>query len=167
MVGWIDKKQMNGWKNENNKWMGGRKDTRIDKKILMVGGWWLVDRKKGWLGGQKRQMDGWMYCKKQMDGWKEGYKINGWLDGYKLIYEILYEWLDGYKNQINGRIERKKYLWLVVGGQKKGMAGWIKKIDGWQNGQKKCLKNIYGWLDGQDKNRRMVGWIEKWMVEWI
>ena len=40
-------------------------------------------------------------------------KKNEWLDGYTLIYEIIYGWLDGYKNQINGRIERKK---LMVGG---------------------------------------------------
>ena len=43
------------------KWMGGRKDTRIDKKILMVGGWWMV-------GGQKKRMVGWIV------------KIDGWLD---------------------------------------------------------------------------------------
>ena len=29
MVGWIEeKKQMNGWKDEHNIWMGGRKDKK-------------------------------------------------------------------------------------------------------------------------------------------
>ena len=89
-----------------------------------------------------------------MDGWKKGYKINGWLDGYTLIYEIIYGWLDGYKNQINGRIQRKKLMvggWWIekkgwLGGQKRQMDGWMyckKQMDGWKEGYK-----INGWLDG-------------------
>ena len=102
-------------------------------------------------------MVGCMVRNRWMGGRKDK-NINVWLDGYKLIYEIIYEWLDGYKNQINGRIEKKK---LMVGGwwiEKRD--GWVdKKIDGWLNGYKKCLKKIDGWLDGQDKNRRMAEWI--------
>ena len=29
------------------------------------------------------------------------------------------------------------------------------------------FEKIDGWLDGQAKNRRMVGWIEKYMAGWI
>ena len=29
-----------------------------------------------------------------------------------------------------------------------------------------CLKKTDGCLHGQDNNRRMVGWIDKWMTGW-
>ena len=52
---------------------------------------------------------------KKIDGWVEGRIPNRWMDGrlYKLIYEIIYWWLDEYKNnknQMNGWIgKQKKY----------------------------------------------------------
>ena len=61
--GWMDKKQMDGWKKNM-------------KKIWMVG--WIK---------KKKQMDGWMDKKiyeKNMDGWmdKKNEKKDGWLDGW-------------------------------------------------------------------------------------
>ena len=51
---------MVGWTGKIEGWLDRYKNVWIDRKM------------NGWLDGQKRQMDGWMYCKKQMDGWKDG-----------------------------------------------------------------------------------------------
>ena len=77
---------------------------------------------------KKRMMVGCIEKNRWMGGRKEGYKIDGQLDGYTSIYEIIYGWLDGNKNntnQMNGWIEKK----MMVGGLKK-MDGWMdKKLD--------------------------------------
>ena len=68
MVGWMD-----GYKNQIN--------GRIERK--QIDGWWLVDRKKGCLGGYKNRWmvgwieNGWNGRKKWMDGWIK--QIDGWL----------------------------------------------------------------------------------------
>ena len=75
-----------------------------------------------WIDEKNRWMVGWT-GKTTMVGCIE--KIDGQLGGYTLINEIIYGWLDGYKNntnQMNGWIEEK----MMVGGQK--------KMDGWMDG---------------------------------
>ena len=74
----------------------------------------------GWMENKniKNQMDG---CKDRKTRWMVGRieKLDGWLDGYKKIDGWLDEqtngWLNGYKKQIDGWMERKKRM----------MVGWI------------------------------------------
>ena len=99
MVGWIgkqyEKKQMNGWmgrkKNRRmvgwieKKWMDGQKkqiDGLMDKNRWMVG--WIenqiYEKIDGWMDGKYRWMVG---CIKKMDGWVEGRtkkQMDGWTD---------------------------------------------------------------------------------------
>ena len=101
MVGWIEKKQMNGWKDKKNRWivgwmegytiiyiffnrcMVGRK-TKLFKK-QMVGWMDRIDKIDGWLDRwiEKKQMDTKMEEKnRQIPKWKIGWiEKYGWLDG--------------------------------------------------------------------------------------
>ena len=60
-----------------------------------------------------------MYNKK-IDGWVEGRIPNRWMDGrlYKLIYEIIYWWLDEYKKKkkLDEWLDRETKKILMVGG---------------------------------------------------
>ena len=78
MVGWIEKKSINGWKDKKNRlivgWMEGYTIIYIYIYIQIDG--WQVGRKKI----RKKQMDG------QMDRRKKLYEKNdGMLDGQKNI----------------------------------------------------------------------------------
>ena len=61
MVGWIEKKQMNGWKDEKNRWIVGWMEGYTIMYIFFNR--WMVGRKDnnmkkidGWLDGQKKNM---------------------------------------------------------------------------------------------------------------
>ena len=54
----------------------------------------------------------------------------------------------------------------MAGWERKIIDGWMKKIDGWLDGQEKKndgwmyrKKQMDGWKEGRIKNRWIVGWI--------
>ena len=92
MVGWIEKKQMNGWKDKKNRWivgwMEGYTIIYIFFNRCMVGRKTKLFKKQmvGWMDRRKKQIDtkmeDWMDRKIWMVGWIKIDEKSRWMVGW-------------------------------------------------------------------------------------